>query len=114
MNSFKLEVFRHLRPVLLAGVLLLPFGMAAPCCANAQWSIAASKVIGQLPVEGSAITYNDGVVWAGFLNLLRSNDSGVTWKSIPQFFDPTLDRILDIQFLDTNNGLVTTYFGAYV
>ncbi len=82
--------------------------------ASAQWSIVANQAIGSLPVESAAITYKDGIVWAGCLTLCRSNDSGATWRQIPQFFDPTLDRIEDINFIDKNNGIVTTFFGAYL
>jgi photosystem II stability/assembly factor-like uncharacterized protein len=92
--------------------------LVALLCAStnirAQWKSIPGLSIGHLPIESSAITYRDGVLWAGSLDLVRSSDSGATWQTIPLATDGSLDRINDIQFLDKNNGLITSYFSVWL
>src|SRR5579883_1826001 len=101
------------RLALLIALLLTAVQLAA-APSVAQWSVVSPRAILRDNVENTAITYCDGVVWAGCKNLLRSADSGRTWQSVPLDFRESGDRINDIQFFDRNTGIVTTYFGAFL
>jgi photosystem II stability/assembly factor-like uncharacterized protein len=78
-----------------------------------QWTKVADGVLGRITIESSGIVFSDGLLWSGRYDLFRSSDSGLTWQQNPLAVEAGLDRITDIQFLDRNNGLVTSYFGIH-
>jgi photosystem II stability/assembly factor-like uncharacterized protein len=77
---------------------------------RAQWSIAAPAVLGAQSPQAGAITYRNGLLWAGTTALWLSADIGTTWtKRSPTLFNG--DGIRDVNFYDANTGLVGTENG---
>ena len=105
-----------MRLIRIFPILLLIFAIQSPTALRAQWTIVEPNLIsvdeGHSP--GGAISFSDGIVWAGHHNLFSSSDSGLTWNRVSLNYDEPSDYIYDIQFLDKNNGIVTTYNGIFL
>jgi photosystem II stability/assembly factor-like uncharacterized protein len=83
----------------------------------AQWTKIANSVVtplssGQGNNIRGAIHFRDGILWVGWLDdfsghsLSFSNDSGKTWQQTSLSING--GTITDINFLDRNNGIVST------
>src|ERR1035441_3085144 len=74
--------------------------------ARGQWRIVAPQAFSIAPVSGwgGAITYKDGIVWAGGNSLCYSDDSGSTWNQVSSLV--TNDVISDISFCNSDTGIV--------
>lgn len=95
--SFKYPV--SLALVALIGILSV---------AKAQWQNVGPQVfLSPDPQKGCAISYADGVVWAGGHSLWRSDDLGLTWSQSSTFpLGSMSDTICGIYFFDRMNGCV--------
>ena len=81
-----------------------------PLCVASQWRHAEPGLLGvQLEVtpsslyDGGAITYKDGMLWAGRKELYSSKDSGKSWLHVPTpstSFPDDYDRFTNIIFYD--------------
>ncbi len=103
-----------MRTIRILLLLSAVWAILSPEGARAQWRVAAPRLLDSTSLPGGAITYRDGMVWAGRDALYSSADSGVTWQRNALTFTEPGDYIFDIQFFDRNFGLVTTYHGLYL
>ncbi len=83
--------------------------------ARGQWRIVGQNVLNPCdsPLGGGqgAITFKDGILWAGFTNLAFSLDSGKTWTVTNL---PVTSGITAISFRNTDSGLVSIQpWGSY-
>jgi len=83
----------------------------------AQWKIVAPKILYKfpwpfnlgMPIQLGAIHFKDGIIWAGWEELVYSADTGKTWVHT-NFSDVSgLGLIEDIAFYDKNTGVVSTW-----
>jgi photosystem II stability/assembly factor-like uncharacterized protein len=79
--------------------------------ADAQWVNVGDGLLGQYSrLYGGAMTYKDGIVWAGLTTLFKSVDTGKTWVKVPL----ELSNISDICFFSKDIGAVIDInTGAY-
>jgi len=95
-------------------VFALAFVLAVASSAEAQWQSIAPNLIGTGPYQNSgAMTYSDGVAWAGLYNLYKSADKGLTWQKVT-IPNAGSNNIHGITFYDKNTGIVCDEAGAYV
>ena len=96
------------RITLLLGILVI-----SASSASAQWQSVAPNLIGTGPYSNSgAMTYSDGVAWAGLYYLYKSTDKGMSWEAVtlPNHGSSTIQCI---SFYDRNDGLVCTGAGLF-
>ncbi len=90
--------------------------------ARGQWRIVVPNAVAPWPVgfQGvrgvvGAMTFKDGILWAGFSNLGWSSDSGQTWTTTNLPIDTVLwGTVADISFLNRDTGIVATSSGVYL
>jgi photosystem II stability/assembly factor-like uncharacterized protein len=96
------------RRALILLSLILAFNASYCYC---QWAKVADRVLGSIQGGGGAITSANSDLWAGARSLWKSTDQGVTWTQ-QTFPLPAKSIIFDIEFLDRNNGIITTLGGS--
>ncbi|MDP4232828.1 MAG: hypothetical protein Q8913_05655 [Bacteroidota bacterium] len=81
---------------------------ARPLVGSAQWTRSPSPLLTQNQATngGCAIQFCDGVVWAAHAELMRSDDSGVTWRDVAL---PGSGYITSIDFINRDTGVVSTH-----
>ncbi len=92
--------------------ILLLFLLIATGDLPAQWNIVTPAPIGKKqPIdEGGAIRYFDGILWAGYTGLTKSEDFGKTWAATAL---PSTVQVIDIAFCNKDTGVVAAYDGIY-
>jgi photosystem II stability/assembly factor-like uncharacterized protein len=79
-----------------------------------QWQKVGPQVFTSPdPQKGCAISYADGVVWAGGHSLWRSDDLGLTWQ-LCSTFPANNNLVLGIYFFDKLNGYVLSNFQTFI
>src|SRR5579883_103079 len=90
-------------------VLVILVSVISTHTARGQWHVIAPNALTPTNDYG-AMCYKDGIIWAGWTNLLRSDDSGKTWKTLN--FPTTY--IYDIRFFDALHGIIGCKEDAFV
>lgn len=73
-----------------------------------QWTNVSPKLLGGYSSDyGAAMTYKNGVTWAGYHTLFMSPDSGVTWAATS--LDLGGGFMMDVQFFDERIGVVASW-----
>ena len=85
---------------------------AAEVSVYAQWKVATTFTVSDLPVGiGGVLYYENGVLWSGSASTWFSTDSGITWHQ-PDIMP--YGYCADISFIDPSHGLISTSVGLFL
>lgn len=91
--------------------LLLALTVALNSASIAQWENVAPTLLDRYFSDyGGAMTYKNGLVWAGYNELKVSRDSGTSWQRTDLSFGS--GWLMDIQFIDEYIGVVAHWQGG--
>src|SRR4051812_34848597 len=102
---------RLVRVMGLEVILLLIAALASVANARAQWLRSPSPLLGKNGSSngGAAMFYCDGVVWAAHGWLMRSDDDGLSWRTVPTPFLSPGEFITSIHFVNKDTGVISSH-----